>query len=357
MKTSRILQRINIFAWLYGTVGLIRRRFYKKGIISSARFKEVVTISIGNLSMGGTGKTPHTEFLIRQLANPYKVATLSRGYGRKTKGFILANELSSNELTSTMIGDEPLQMHKKFPEIQVAVCEQRAIGISKLLATPTPPDIILLDDAYQHLQVTPDCHILLTEYEHPYFDDFVVPAGHLREFPCASKNADIIIVTKCPASLTQAEKKQFLNALKPTENQEVFFSTFEYSEPIPITPRAKKFTLSAETPIVVLTGIARPEPLLKEISNKYHTIKHFKFQDHHQFTEQEIQALTAFQFADNQKEKAIFSTEKDISRLLTNETKKNVSLQPIFTISIKVKILFEQEKILIKKLNSYVRKD
>lgn len=352
MLMIKFLQYINIFAWVYGLIGWTRRKLYQIGIFKSAHFAGVATISIGNLSMGGTGKTPHTEFLIRKLSDRYTLATLSRGYGRQSRGYIAASQLGPDRLSASVLGDEPLQMHKKFPHIEVAVCETRKDGI-EALCSGTRPQIILLDDAFQHLQVKPDCHILLTEYAHPYFQDFVVPAGRLREFSSAADNADIIIVTKAPANLTEDEKNEFLQRLGAKKHQEVYFSTFKYKKPVAVTEPAKKSVLTPETNIVAITGIARPEPFVEELRHNYHNVSAFHFQDHHNFTIREIEKIVEVQ-AKVQGKTVFITTEKDICRLNTNDTKKIISLHSFFTLPIEVEILFGQEKQLIKKIESYV---
>ena len=347
-EMRNIFRRFNVFALLYGFAGLVRRALYRWQLLKSSRFDKVTVVSIGNLSMGGTGKTPHTEFLISRLSAKYQTAILSRGYGRKSHGFVSTKELDAAQCSAETIGDEPLQMHLKFPDVEIAVCEQRKNGIERLLQSPEPPELIILDDAYQHIQVTPDCHILLTEYARPYFNDFTVPAGRLREFPSASQYADIIIVTKSPADLTIEERNLFIQKLNPAQGQEVFFSSIEYKSLVPITEAAKQMELNANTPIKLITGIANPEPLLTCVSESYSRVKHFRFGDHHTFTEDELKRIIDYDFDD--KNAAIITTEKDISRMMNNYTKKIISLQPIFSFPIEMKILFEEEKKLTNKI-------
>ena len=350
VEMRKILRRLNIFALLYGFVGEVRRALYRCRLLKSVRFDNVAVVSIGNLSMGGTGKTPHTEFLISRLSAKYRTTILSRGYGRKSRGFVSTKELAAEHCSAETIGDEPLQMHLKFPDLEIAVCEKRKTGIEKLLQQKEPPELIILDDAYQHLQVAPDCHILLTEYAHPYSADFVVPAGRLREFPSAAKYADIIIVTKAPADLTIEERDSFIQKLKPCQGQDVFFSTIEYKAPKPVTAAAEQRTLTAETPVKLVTGIANPEPLLKQVCSQFKNVQHFKFGDHHTFTEKELNGIINYKFDKNSEESIIITTEKDISRLMSDNTKKIISLQPIFSFPIEMKILFEEEEKLINKI-------
>lgn len=313
----------------------------------------VPTVSIGNLCLGGSGKSPHTEFLIRHFQERYTLATLSRGYGRKTRGFLLANALPPNRLTAAEIGDEPLQFFKKFPNIQVAVCEARREGIENLVALPSPPNLVLLDDAYQHLRVQRDCNILLTDYARPYYDDFPVPAGRLREFAVAARAADLIIVTKSPTALSKEERAKIIGKIKPTERQQVFFSSIQYTDYQAVTEIAKSFPLTKETPIALIAGIANPKPLLTHLREQFENVTLHAFRDHHQFSEQEIAEIVA-QYPQGT---AFFATEKDCMRLLTCETKKIVSLQPFFSAPIEVKILFNEEQLLIEKIEKYVTKN
>ena len=346
---SVFLKKINIFALTYGIICKTRRFLYQKKIFESVHFEKAVTISVGNLSMGGTGKTPHTEFLIRKLSGKFKTAVLSRGYGRKTKGFISITA-NGSPCSAETIGDEPLQMHRKFPDVEIAVCEKRTVGIEKMLASPNPPELIILDDAFQHLHVEPDCHLLLTEYARPYFNDFVVPAGRLREFPSAARFADIIIVTKTPEDLAEADRDSFIAKIKPEKHQEIFFSTIKYLPPVAANELAQQTPLTPETPVILVTGIANPAPLLKHISQSFKNVKHFQFGDHHNFSEKEINEIFSYKFENNASEQVILTTEKDISRLITDKTKKIISLQPVFAIPIEMQILYEEENKLINKI-------
>ena len=349
-------QKIALFGRLYGSIAWLRRKFYQKGICSIYHSESFHVIGIGNLRVGGTGKTPHTEFLLKHLTADFRLATLSRGYGRKSKGFLCASLLTEENRTAATLGDEPLQMFRKFPEVSVCVCEKRQSGLERLAGFPNPPQVVLLDDNYQHLQVRPDCQLLLTEYARPYFDDMPVPEGRLREFPAAATAADIIVVTKCPPGLTAAEAELFVQKLNPTPQQDVFFSTFSYSVPHAETAPANSTTLTENTPVALITGIANPTPLLQHLQKHHQHVTLYKFRDHHDFSISELENIF-----EKEKKKApdcvFFSTEKDISRLQTNNTKKIVSLQPFFSIPIEVKILFGKENQLITKIKSYVTED
>ena len=221
-------------ALAYHIVLTIRHKLYDWHILKSTRFEEPV-ICVGNLNLGGTGKTPHTEYLINLLKDNYHVATLSRGYGRKTNGFKQAENTSTYE----DLGDEPMQYFKKFPDIQVAVDEDRVDGVRKLLKSEITPEVILLDDAFQHRRIEAGLNILLTEYQRLYTDDYLFPTGTLRDVRSAAKRADFIVVSKAPKDLKEDEKRQIINKLKPTEKQKVFFSYLEYNHLQPLKEKAK----------------------------------------------------------------------------------------------------------------------
>ena len=322
---------------IFGIIALIRRKLYNH---RKQRFtpKETPIISIGNIAVGGTGKTPHTEFLIRMLQEKYRVATLSRGYGRRSSGYILANESSTAEL----IGDEPMQMYLKFPQAKVAVCEKRRTGIERLLAEPEPPEVILLDDAYQHLAVKAHCQLLLTDYAAPYPTDFPLPAGNLREFGCAAKEADIVVVTKCPSTLSQKEAERIEKKLKLQPHQQCFFSTLCYDAPRPLTEAAHHFLLDEKSNIFLFTGIAHSEPLYQYLSSQYTDVKSIAFGDHHQFKEFEINKICQI-IASSTHKTALFTTEKDAARLYGTPLWKKLEGMPLFSVPISVKLLWNEQ--------------
>lgn len=308
-------------------------------------------ISIGNLAVGGTGKTPHTEYLIRMLKESFRVATLSRGYKRKSSGYILADSSSTAEL----IGDEPMQMHQKFPEVKVAVCESRKEGIERLQQEATPPEVILLDDAYQHLEVKAHLELLLTDYASPYPTDFPLPAGNLREFSCAAKEADVVIVTKCPPALSQKEAESIEKRLKLMPHQQCIFSTMQYNTPLPLTEAARHFELNTQSHILLFTGIAHPEPLIHYLSSQYTDVKSITFNDHHQFCEREIVRLCQ-KLASSTPQTALFTTEKDAARLYGTALWEKLSELPLFSLPISVKFLWG-EQAFADRIMGMVRRD
>lgn len=259
---------------------------------------DIPVIGIGNITVGGTGKTPHTEYLIKLLQKDYQVAVLSRGYKRKSKGFVLANKLSTME----EIGDEPLQMKTKFPDIHVAVDANRRNGISRLLADDVKPavDVILMDDSFQHRYVLPDINILLVNYNRLITRDYLLPAGRLRETIMGKERADIVIVTKCPADITPVERNGIERELALRYHQKIFFTTMSY--PI-LMPQFK------EAPLLV-TGIASPHHMEEDLRKFYPGLELMAFPDHHAFSDADIEAI---------KKRAagrhIITTEKDSTRL------------------------------------------
>ncbi len=286
---------------IYYLVTRLRNWLYDKGWKSSKSYPFPV-ICVGNLSAGGTGKTPMVEYLIRLLKNDTKLATLSRGYGRLSKGFQLGNT-SSN---ASVLGDEPFQFYNTFSkDILVAVDANRQHGIDQLLKQRPNPEVVLLDDAFQHRKVAAGFNILLTTYNHLYVDDFVLPTGNLREPKTGAKRATIIVVTKCPEHLTEAKKEAVKKKLKPLQHQHVFFSSIVYNNAV--LNANKTLTLDKLPAFKLVTGIANAEPLIDFLKSNKLNFEHLNFKDHHVFTNTEIASLSKHDF--------IVTTEKDYMRL------------------------------------------
>lgn len=319
----KVLRKILVpFALLYGLITTIRNYLYTNGVLKSTQFK-TPTIVVGNLSVGGTGKTPQIEYLIRLLQNEYKIAVLSRGYKRKSVGFVLAD----TNATAESIGDEPFQFYKKFSNIIVCVDANRTNGIQQLEKLETPPDIILLDDAFQHRKVVGGFNVLLTAYNNLYVDDFMLPTGNLRETSFGAKRAQAIIVTKCPNNFSIEVQQQISKKLKPTKNQSVFFTTISYDETL---KGAAEMNLSElkTAEIVLITGIANPTPLTNYLIEKKVRFKHLDFPDHYHFKEKDILDIQKAYNAIQSKNKIILTTEKDYVRIFGR-------LENVYYISIK----------------------
>lgn len=308
MKLLRFL--LFPFAVLYDIITRIRNWFFNLGILKSTSF-DIPVIAVGNLSVGGTGKSPQIEYLIRLLKDDYKIAVLSRGYKRKTEGFQIVNDMH----TAEDVGDEPLQFYKKFKEdVVIAVDADRINGIQQLLQNDIPPQVVLLDDAYQHRKVTASSYILLTKYNDLYVDDFVLPTGNLRESRRGAKRASVIVVTKCPENLSKAEQEKIVRKIKSKSYQKVFFTTIAYDENLKGTEELAVLDLK-DKKVLLVTGIANPKPLLNFLKEKGVSFKHLNFPDHHNFTQQDISTIKKSFDELPSEQKIILTTEKDYMRL------------------------------------------
>ena len=328
------------FSLLYGVITSFRNYFYNANILKSTKFK-TPTIVVGNLSVGGTGKTPQIEYLIRLLQDTYKVAVLSRGYKRKSKGFIIANEHSTAEI----IGDEPFQYFKKYSNIIVCVDGDRTNGIKQLEALENPPDVILLDDAFQHRKVKAEFKILLTSYNDLYVNDSMLPTGNLREYKSGAKRAQVIIVTKCSNTISQSEQGLIIQKLQPTSTQQVFFTTIEYDNKLKGDSIVNLSDFKNEK-ILLVTGIANPTPLEEYLTTEKINFKHLKYPDHYHFKDQDI-ALVKKEFdLLKSNNKIVLTTEKDYVRIFAK-------LQNLRYISIQSKFVAEKTNF-DKLINKYV---
>lgn len=338
---------------MYHLITSLRNFLFDQGWGLKQQSFDVPLISVGNLAVGGTGKTPHTEYLVRLLqAAGKEVAVLSRGYGRATKGFHLASPAS----TAQEIGDEPLQIQQKFPACTVAVCEKRVVGMERLIEErqKTGKDnrnwTVVLDDAFQHRYIKPGLSILLTDYARPYYADRVLPWGRLRESADGAQRADVIIVTKCPKHLSVTNAEQIRTKLAPLPTQEVFFTCFDYGNPYSASDCQE-----TELPhnALVLTGIAKPQPLYAYLEAHGVEIKTLAFPDHHAFTASDVERINTA-FAALPEGSKVITTEKDAVRLrllptLNEAVKANLLVQPI-----EVKFLFGETEKFNTKIYNYV---
>ncbi|MDB5091053.1 MAG: tetraacyldisaccharide 4-kinase [Mucilaginibacter sp.] len=332
----------------------MRNWFYDAGLFKSYRFTKPV-ISVGNLEVGGAGKSPMTEYLICLLKPDYKLATLSRGYGRETKGFLeesqesrVKNQEGVNNhspftthysLLSKQIGDEPAQFKQKFPDITVAVCEDRVEGLKQLLPYH---DLILMDDAYQHRAVEPGLSILLFDYNRINEPHFLLPAGNMREPMSGRWRAQIIIVSKCPATLTDEEKTALAYKTEPLPYQQLFFTSIAYQPLHDLEGNLAGRSIDTDTTVFLLTGIANPQPLLQYLSSSTSHIIHHNYPDHHPFTLKNIAKLADEFAAHPSQKKIIVTTEKDAQRLdesWLNAGQLADEKLPVFVIPISVEFL------------------
>jgi len=335
------------FSLLYALVVVMRNWFYDAGVFQSKSFNKPV-ICVGNLDVGGAGKSPMTEYLVRLLKNDFKLSTLSRGYGRKTKGYLTATSTA----TATDLGDEPAQFNQKFPDITVAVCEKRMIGIEQLLPKH---DLIILDDAYQHRAVTPGFSVLLFDYNRINEPHLLLPAGNLREPFIGRYRADVFVVSKCPANLSHAQQQQALQILKPLSYQQVYFTAINYLPLQDMSNKPVSKMPDADTTVFLLTGIANAQPLVTYINKHSLHVIHHNYPDHHQFTLKNIGKL-ANEFNNcTAAKKVIITTEKDAQRLRETGLLQEVKALPIWVLPIGIRFLNEGGEQFNNTIHNYVR--
>lgn len=333
LKSFRIL--LIPFALLFWLVIAFRNWLYDKNILKSSSFG-LPLICVGNLSVGGTGKSPMVEFLVMHLKNKFKVATLSRGYKRKTKGYTLATSTS----TALDIGDEPMQFYKKFPDVPVAVGEERIVAIPQLLHDRPQTQAIILDDAFQHRAIKAGLTILLTEYGNLFTRDFFLPTGDLRDIRASYKRADIIVVTKCNTDLSEEERQEIIKEIKPLPHQKLFFTAIAYGTPYHIIQHNFTF-IDEQTEVLLVTGIANPKPLKKFLEERIETYYMMHYNDHHIFSIDDWREIIKRFSSINVPKKMVLTTEKDATRLVKFE--QEINDIPFYVMPIEHKFLFHQE--------------
>ncbi len=339
---------------LYGLVVYLRNMLYDAQVFKSTEF-EIPVISIGNITVGGTGKTPHTEYLVELLQKHARVATLSRGYKRKTKGFMLVQESSQVQ----NVGDEPLQIKQKFPEATVAVDENRVHGINQLLGDQNhTPDVVLLDDAYQHRKVTPGINILLIDYNRPIDEDHLLPMGRLRERVYQRRRANVIIYTKCPDEIPPITRRIIMKNVNLRPYQSLYFTTMTYGELQPVFPQ-----LATENPVfgenrmnsIMLSGIANPKPFRKYLKANSNLLDEIVFSDHHNFTNRDFKQIEQLFTSRKAKQPYILTTEKDAVRLRSSNQLSDELKARMFYVPVKIKFLDSEGKSFDKKIVGYVK--
>ena len=322
------------FAFLYGIIVWFRNWLFDKNILKSAKFNFPV-ICVGNLAVGGTGKTPMVEYLIELLQHNYKTATLSRGYKRKTRGFAIADQ----KTTAIDIGDEPMQFHQKFPSVTVAVGEERLVAIPQVLHQRPETEVIILDDAFQHRTVQAGLNILLTDYKNLYTRDLMMPAGDLRDVKRSSKRADIIIVTKCKRDLGTEEKEALIKEIDPLPHQQVLFTEIIYDQPYHLFNK-RKLNMGASTDVLLVCGIANPKPMMEFLTTHVHGYDMIRYPDHHIFSTDDLKEMRRHFEKLGPSNSIILTTEKDAVRLqkFVNE----LSDHPVYVLPIKHRFLFNE---------------
>jgi tetraacyldisaccharide 4'-kinase len=340
--------RILLFplAVLFGLVTRLRNYFYDRGLKPFVSF-EIPVISVGNLTVGGTGKTPMIEHLVRLLKASFPIATLSRGYGRKTKGFRMA----SREDDATTIGDEPFQLYQKYSEsIKVAVGEDRAFAIPNILQTYQDVEpVVLLDDAFQHRRVKPSFSILLTDYNRPFYHDFILPAGLLRESRTGARRADVVIVTKCPPSIAEEEMMEATRSIRRYADKPIFFSKIRYGDPVQYSGEIKEFSGK----VILVTGIAHAEQLKAYVQQHYELITHIEHRDHYDYSKKDFEELRTL--LSTHRDACILTTEKDQVKLGSAALKKDAGSIPLFCLPIEMEFIKNGEDFDVMVVNSIKR--
>jgi len=337
------------FSLIYGFFSILNNMFYDTGILASIKFT-LPTINIGNLTVGGTGKTPHIEYLIN-LLNPFiNLAVLSRGYKRKTRGFRM---VKSDDIVQS-VGDEPLLFKKKYPELNVFVSENRVEGVSQLVMEKPDIQTVLLDDAFQHRAINPALNILLTEYEYPFFNDFYLPTGRLREWRSGYKRANVIIVSKCPQEISEGDKVEFVQKLKLTPKQKVFFSYYKYFEPYYLYDTSKRVKLNSDISVLLISALASTSYLNTYLEQKVGDFHSIEFTDHHEFSFDEMENFKKIFESLDTKNKVILTTEKDAMRL--NEHREFILKNnlPIFVLPVAVDFLFNEKSEFDETIKSFL---
>ena len=343
---------------VYGAVTGIRNFLYNTGFLKRHEFRLPI-ICVGNITVGGTGKTPHTEYLVELLGENFRVATLSRGYLRKSTGFRIA--APTDDVKD--VGDEPLQICKKFPDVTVAVDRNRVNGVNLLLKEKPEPEVIILDDGFQHRSITPGFVILLTDFGRLMINDYLLPYGRLRESVSNMSRADIIIITKSPANISPIQRRIIVKEVNKAPYQNLYFTTFDYKDPVPVFGNQGENKLSlteqkkAKSGIVLLTGIANPTPFKEYLSGFFKEIVHISFPDHHRFTKKDLDKVSSAFHNLVSSQKFIITTEKDAVRFGEFSNIAEIIRSSAYYIPVGIKFLNEDKDEFDNLIFDYVRKN
>ena len=345
IKSLRIL--LFPFSLLYGVAIIIRNYLFDRNILKSASFNLPI-ISVGNLSVGGTGKSPMVEYLLRLLKDNYEIATLSRGYKRKTKGYALAHA----NTTALDIGDEPMQFHNKFPDVAIAVGEERVVAIPQLLHDRPQTQVIILDDAYQHRTIRAGLNILLTECSNLFTRDFFLPTGDLRDERSSYERAQVIVVTKCPADLPLEEKARLIKEIKPKPKQQIFFTSIEYGQPYHIISKQQR-RITQHDEVLLVCGLANPAPLKNYLATQAKTYYQQTFSDHHIFTIDDLEEIQKQLDNISADKKMIITTEKDAVRL--DKFSSELRDLPVYVLPVQHCFLFNEGMQFDTTVNTFIK--
>ena len=345
LKPVRIL--LLPFSLVYGLIIYLRNWLFDRKLLRSSTFNLPV-ICIGNLSVGGTGKSPMVEFLIGKLQESFRIAILSRGYKRKTSGYALA----TNQSTALEIGDEPMQFFNKFPGLTVAVGEERVVAIPQLLHDKPDTQVIILDDAFQHRWVKAGFNILLTDYQNLYTRDWFLPTGDLRDQKKSARRADIIVVTKCPPDISLSEKNQLIREIKPMADQQIFFSAISYGTPYQLITK-EPWTSNRSTEVLLVTGIANPGALKKHLEESYNGYDELAYGDHHIFTIDDLNYILKKFNQLQSPMKILLTTEKDAVRL--QKFSHQLRDLPFFVMPIQPVFMFSEENQFTRLITTFIQ--
>lgn len=339
------------FSFLYAAGIYIRNWLYDSGYLKTVEF-DFPVICVGNLSAGGTGKTPHVEYLIRLLSEKFRLAILSRGYMRKSHGYVQAEVGSSADA----VGDEPALLKRKYPHVAVAVCEDRALGVPRLLSAFPQTDAVILDDAFQHRAVRAGLNILLTCYNNLFTRDHLLPAGNLREFRSAYKRAEFIVVTKCPVVLPESEREKIKKDIAPSESQLVFFSFLNYGHPYLFTNGQVKLHFEKTYDVLLVTGIASAENLKAYVTPRVKNLYSFDFGDHYRYERNDIERITEAFGNIESENKLILTTEKDAVKLIQFHAWIVEKKLPIFVQPVSVEFFEKDKKLFDEEITGWLQK-
>lgn len=334
---------------LYGSIIRFRNFLYDKKYLKTVRF-DFPIIAIGNLSVGGTGKTPHTEYLLKLLGNNYKTTVLSRGYKRKSKGYHIATENDD----ANMLGDEPLLLKKKYPFAQVCVAEDRLFAIPQIINDLPETQVILMDDAFQHRAVTPSLSILLTTYSNPYYNDMLLPAGRLREYASGASRADFIVITKCPPNLSPTEKNTLLKNIQPEKHQKVFCSYLLYGTPYNLLNPSERLPLSKNQDVYIFCGIANTDELKTYVESKVNRCWLRDYNDHHYFDRYDLETISESFSNIESGNKILLTTEKDAARLYEHRQWFIQKKLSIFALPVEVRLFEPDQQVFNQEILNYL---
>lgn len=338
--------------WLYRIILTIRHKLYDNGSLKTTRFTNVVTICVGNLTVGGTGKTPFTEMLVEYFKSHYKVAVLSLGYGRRTQGY---REVVQG-LSYRTVGDEPKQIKMKFPDVTVAVCEDRVVGVNHIMEEHPETQIIFLDDAFQHRKIDPMVNILLVDYTRPTYDDKLFPVGGLRDLPSQLPRAHFVCVTKCPSNITPIDLRVVKNGLHLFPYQGLYFTRIVSGSAFPIYPEDAPAGVRAGSNVLALAAIGNPTPFVEHLATRYTVVDKMLLRDHHPYNTRDILRLLE-RLEELPKDTVIITTEKDAVKL-TNKSKIPVEIRArLYFIPIHLSFIGDSKENFLINLESYVRKN